>query len=106
MAPPAPARHAVTYGIVIALLCLPALWNGFPLMFRRCRWLPGALAGRQSRTRPLHGLRVDVVGYTIDGVRSSPRAAGAGHDIRGRSRYRGGGPCVPALGAAGRGRGD
>src|SRR5215470_7684399 len=32
MSPPAPVRHAATYGIAIAL-CLPAVWNGFPLMF-------------------------------------------------------------------------
>ena len=33
MSAPASARHAAPYCLAIALLCLPALWNGFPLMF-------------------------------------------------------------------------
>jgi len=54
MAPRAPTRHAVAYGIVIALLCLPALWNGFPLMFDDVggyleRWPAGSLGlGRST----------------------------------------------------------
>jgi len=33
MAPQAIARHAAAYIAAVALLCLPAAWNGFPLMF-------------------------------------------------------------------------
>src|SRR5215469_8714396 len=33
MSAPASARHAAPYCLAIALLSLPALWNGFPLMY-------------------------------------------------------------------------
>src|ERR1700722_15822734 len=29
----ATARHAAAYTVAVVVLCLPALWNGFPLMF-------------------------------------------------------------------------
>jgi hypothetical protein len=48
LSPPAFARGVIAYGIAIALLCLPALWNGFPLMFDDVggyleRWPAGSL---------------------------------------------------------------
>src|SRR5260221_3527676 len=51
---PALARHAAAYGVTIALLCVPALWNGFPLMFDDVggyleRWPTGSLGlGRST----------------------------------------------------------
>jgi hypothetical protein len=54
MSPRALTRSAVCYWIAIALLCLPARWNGFPLMFDDVggyleRWPTGSLGlGRST----------------------------------------------------------
>ena len=54
MASPTIARHAAAYVAAVVLLCLPALWNGFPLMFDDVggyleRWPSGSLGiGRSA----------------------------------------------------------
>ncbi len=50
----ATARHAAAYTVAVVVLCLPALWNGFPLMFDDVggyleRWPSGTLGlGRST----------------------------------------------------------
>jgi hypothetical protein len=84
MSPRAHAPHVVAYCIAIALSCLPAVWNGFPLMFDDVggyleRWPTGSLgldrsavygltlwATRSAAFVPVIVLQALVTAFVID----------------------------------------